>query len=56
MTKKEMAIKIASALFNAAVDENNWRVKELMRRNKATLQSHLKIADKINKVYSRLGK
>jgi hypothetical protein len=48
MTKKEMAIKIASALLNADIDENNWKVQDLMKRTKPVLESHIKLADKIN--------
>jgi hypothetical protein len=49
MTKLEMSIKIASALLNANVDENNWKVKDLMKRSKNVLKDHMKLADKINK-------
>lgn len=49
MTKIQMSIKIASALFNAPVDKNNWKVKDLMKRTKAELESHMRIADRINK-------
>lgn len=48
MTKLEMSIKIASALLNTKVDENNWKVKDLMKRSKGELESHMKLADKIN--------
>jgi len=48
MTKKEMAIEIASALLNAPVNENNWKVKDLMKRTKSELESHMKLADRIN--------
>ena len=47
MTKKEMAVKLASALLNTKVDENNWKVKDLMGRTKADLESHMHLADKI---------
>lgn len=47
MTKKEMAVKIASALLNTQVDENNWKVNDLMGQSKAELESHLHLADKI---------
>jgi len=48
MTKKEISIKIASALLNADVDENNWKVKDLMKRSKSILEDHMKLADRIN--------
>ncbi len=58
MTKKEMAIKIASALLNADVDENNWKVKCLMKRTKAVLESHMNLADEIladrNSIYASI--
>ena len=47
MNKKEMAVKLASALLNTQVDENNWKVKDLMGRTKADLESHMHLADKI---------
>ena len=47
MSKLEMSIKIASALLNAEVDENNWKVKDLMKRTKAELTNHMTLADKI---------
>jgi len=37
MTKKEMAIIIASKFLRKSVDENNWKVKELVKLNKSTL-------------------
>ena len=48
MTKKHMAIQIASALFNADVDGDNWKVKDLMKRSKPELEDHMKLADRIN--------
>ena len=50
MTKKEMALKIASALLNADINENNWKVQDLMKRSKSVLEDHMKIADRINNV------
>jgi hypothetical protein len=47
MKKIEMAIKIASALFGIEVNENNWKVKDLMKRTKAELESHMRLADRI---------
>jgi len=47
MTKKEMAVKIASALLNVKVDDTNWKVKDLMTRPKAELADHMTLADKI---------
>lgn len=44
-----MSIKLASALLNADVDENNWKVQDLMKRKKSELESHMRIADKIKK-------
>jgi hypothetical protein len=38
MTKKEMSIKIASALFDCSVDENNWKVLDLMKCKKSDLK------------------
>ena len=48
MTKKEMAIQIATALFGKKVDETNWKVQDLMKRKKDELESHMNLADKIN--------
>jgi hypothetical protein len=48
MTKLEMAIEIASALLNADVDENNWKVKLLMKGTKAGLSRHIALAIEIN--------
>lgn len=48
MTKKQMAITLASALFGKRVDENNWKVKDLMKRKKSELESHMALADRIN--------
>ena len=48
MTKKEMSIEIASALLNASVDETNWKVQDLMKRTKSELESHMRLADRIN--------
>ena len=48
MTKLQMSIKIASALLNADVDGTNWKVKDLMKRKKEELESHMKIADRIH--------
>ena len=56
MTKKEMAIKLASALFCKTVDENNWKVKDLMKRKKSELESHMNLADRINYADERNGK
>ena len=47
MTKKEMSIKLASALLKAQVDENNWKVKDLMKRKKVELESHMMLANMI---------
>jgi hypothetical protein len=47
MNKIEMAIKIATALFGIEVNANNWKVKDLMKRTKAELESHLRLADRI---------
>ena len=48
MTKLQMSIKIASALLNAPVNANNWKVKDLMKRSKSELESHMRIADRIH--------
>ena len=56
MTKKEMSIELASALFGKRVDENNWKVKDLMKRNKTELESHMRLADRINYADERNGK
>jgi hypothetical protein len=45
MSKIEMAIKIASALLNAQVDKDNWKVNDLMKRTKADLESHMHLID-----------
>lgn len=50
MTKLEMSIKLASALFQKKVDKDNWKVQDLMRRTKAELESHMRIADRIHEV------
>jgi hypothetical protein len=47
MTKKVMAVKIASALLNTLVNETNWKVKDLMRRTKADLESHMFLAERV---------
>jgi hypothetical protein len=47
MTKKVMAVKIASALLNVQVDETNWKVKDLMKRTTADLKSHMYLTEKI---------
>jgi hypothetical protein len=47
MTKIEMAIPIASALLNSDVDENNWKVRDLMKQSKKHLESHMPLAEKI---------
>lgn len=46
MTKKEMAIQIASALFGKKVDENNWKVIDLQKRKKDDLEDLLNLAEK----------
>lgn len=48
MTKLQMSIKLASALFGKKVDANNWKVKDLMKRKKTELESHMRLADRIN--------
>jgi hypothetical protein len=48
MTKIQMSKAIASALLNAQVDENNWKVQDLMKRSKSELESHMRLADQIN--------
>jgi hypothetical protein len=47
MNKIEMAIKIVSALFGKKVNADNWKVKDLMKRTKAELESHMRLADRI---------
>ena len=41
-----MAIQIASALFGKKVDENNWKVIDLMKRKKDDLADLVNLAEK----------
>ena len=43
-TKRQMAIIIASQLFNKLVPSTNWKVKALMRQKKSTLEEFYKMA------------
>jgi hypothetical protein len=47
MLKKEMAIEIASVLFEKEVDETNWKVKDLMKQKKHELTELFAIAEKV---------
>ena len=47
MSKLEMSMRIASALLNGPVNETNWKVKDLMKRKKDELSSHMHLADQI---------
>ena len=47
MKKLDLAVRIASALFNKTVQEDHPKVKDLMKRTKSELEDHCKIADRI---------
>ena len=51
-----MIYYMSSALFCKTVDENNWKVKDLMKRKKSELESHMRLADRINYNDERMGK
>ena len=50
MKKRELAVFIASTLFNKKVSETNWQVKELMKRTKDVLIDLYFMAEKVGKV------
>ena len=50
MKKRELAVFIASTLFNKPVPETNWKVNELMKRKKDVLIDLFWMAARVGRV------
>jgi hypothetical protein len=55
MTKKEMSVRIASALLNTTVTEDHFKVAELMKWKKSDLSANMMLVDKILKTGDENG-